>query len=318
VVDIDTVVQELYSLPPEAFTAARRVREREARATGDKELATSIHQLRKPSTGAWLTNQLVREHAAEIKSFLDLGAALREATTMLSGDQLRELGKQRRHLVNALIQQVRELADAAGHKVSQDTARAVEDTLHAALADEQAADRLSAGLLTDTLQGAGFLPAASTPSDKAVPNAPSTAGAKDQSTKDRSSRDRPTRGESTRGESTRGESTRGESTRLRVAGRQERADRDEQLARAAGLEAEAEENERQAAFDRTERALQEAAAVVSGLRAALQKAEAEQTTREQDHGRSQADRERATRAAQQAARRLDEAVQRRERLSHST
>lgn len=118
--DFDSVADELYSLPPEEFTAARNAREKEAKATGDKQLSTTIHNLRKPSTGAWLANQLVREHPDEVKSFLDLGAALREATAILSGDQLRELGKQRRQLVNALMQQVRELAKAAGHKVSQD------------------------------------------------------------------------------------------------------------------------------------------------------------------------------------------------------
>ena len=135
--DINIVADEPYALPPEGFTAARNVREKEAKAIGDKQLATAIHQLRKPSIGAWLANQLVREHSSEVRSFVDLGSALREATDMLSGDRLRELGKQRRQLVYALMQQVRGLADAAGHRVSQDTARRLEDTLHAALADER-------------------------------------------------------------------------------------------------------------------------------------------------------------------------------------
>ena len=137
--DIDSVANQLYALPPEEFTAARNVSEKEARAIGDKELADAIHQLRKPTMGAWLANQLMREHPGEVQSFVDLGASLREATAMLSGDQLRELGKQRRQLVYALMQQVRGLANAAGHKVSQDTARGLEDTLHAALSDQRAA-----------------------------------------------------------------------------------------------------------------------------------------------------------------------------------
>ena len=89
--DINIVAEELYALPPEGFTAARNVTEKEAKAIGDKHLAGAIHQLRKPSIGAWLANQLVREHPGEVQSFVDLGAALREATVMLSGDQLREL-----------------------------------------------------------------------------------------------------------------------------------------------------------------------------------------------------------------------------------
>ena len=156
--DIDSVAEELYSLPPERFTAARGVSEKAAKTIGDEQLAAAIHQLRKPSTGAWLANQLVRAHPDEVRSFLDLGPALREATAILSGDQLRELGKQRRQLVHALLQQIRGLARAAGHKISQDTSRGLEDTLHAALADERVADQLRAGRLTNTLQGAGFSP----------------------------------------------------------------------------------------------------------------------------------------------------------------
>ncbi len=157
--DIDSVADELYSLPPERFTAARGVSEKAAKAIGDDQLAAAIRQLRKPSTGAWLANQLVREHSDEVLAFLGLGPALREATTMLSGDQLRELGRQRRQRVYALMQQVRGLAGAAGHKVSQDTSRALEATLHAALADDRVADQLRAGRLTETVQGAGFSPA---------------------------------------------------------------------------------------------------------------------------------------------------------------
>ncbi|MEO6143397.1 MAG: hypothetical protein ABIP19_05400 [Dermatophilaceae bacterium] len=157
--DIDSVADELYSLPPERFTAARGVSEKAAKAIGDARLAAAIRQLRKPSTGAWLANQLVREHSDEVLAFLDLGPALREATTMLSGDHLRELGRQRRQRVHVLMQQARGLAVAAGHKVSHDTSRALEDTLHAALADDRVADQLRAGRLTETLQGAGFSPA---------------------------------------------------------------------------------------------------------------------------------------------------------------
>jgi len=151
-VDINSVADELYSLPPEEFTASRNLREQEAKALGDMLLAAEIHRLAKPNTAAWLANQLVREHSDEVRSFLDLGAAFSEATAMLSGDQLRELGRQRRERVRALLAQVRGLANASGHKVSQDAARAVESTLHAALADERVAEQLSAGRLTDTLQ----------------------------------------------------------------------------------------------------------------------------------------------------------------------
>ncbi|MEO8518639.1 MAG: hypothetical protein ABI438_05615 [Dermatophilaceae bacterium] len=158
--DINGVADELYSRPPEEFTAARNVFEKQAKASGDKQLAAVIHELRKPNTAAWLANQLVREHSDQVRTFLELGSAMRQATEMRSGDQLRELGRQRRELVSNLMRGVRVLAQAAGRKVSQDIARDVEDTLNAALADGAVADQLSAGRLADALQSGGFPPSA--------------------------------------------------------------------------------------------------------------------------------------------------------------
>jgi len=285
-VDINSVADELYSLPPEEFTAARNVTEKEANAIGDRQLAAAIHRLRKPSMGAWLANQLVREHPGEVQSFVDLGAALREATAMLSGDQLRELGKQRRQLVYALMQQARGLANAAGHKVSQDTAGRLEDTLHVALADERAAAQLRAGQLTDTLQGEGFPSAEATKSTEPTTGLPSAGSPKDKS------------------------------AGQRRADQLGRAQRDEQLARAAVREA-AEGLERaQTSVERAKAAAQEAASLVSGLRVKLDKAEVDASRREQEHQSAQAELVRADRTGQVAGERLDEAVQRRERLSY--
>jgi hypothetical protein len=155
-VDIDSVADELYALSPEDFTGARTTREKEAKAAGDKELAAAIHQLGKPNLVAWLANQLVRERADEIGPLLELGAALREATAALSGPDLRDLSRQQHQVVYALVQQAKSLARAMGRKVSPDTERGLEDSLHAALADESAAEQLLAGRLTTSLQRLGF------------------------------------------------------------------------------------------------------------------------------------------------------------------
>jgi hypothetical protein len=284
-VDINSVADQLYALPPEEFTAARTVSEQEAKANGDKQLAAAIHQLRKPTMGAWLANQLVREHPREVQSFVDLGASLREATAKLSGDQLRELDRQRRQLVYALMQQARGLANAAGHKVSQDTASRLEDTLHAALADERAAAQLRAGRLTDTLQGEGFPSTEATASTEPTTDLPSAGSPKD------------------------------ESAQQRRADQLGRAERDEQLARAAVLEAADGLVRAQASVERIQAAAKEAAKLVIGLRAKLDKAEVEASRREQEHQLAQTELVRADRTGQVAGRRLEEAVKRRERLS---
>jgi hypothetical protein len=154
--DIDEVADELYGLPPEEFTAARTRYEKEAKAAGDRSAATDIHGLAKPTVTAWLANQLVRAHRSELEPLLELGGALRDATENLDGDQLRELSRQQQKVMYALVQQARALARAAGRSVSEDAVRGLEETLRAALADEQAGGLLLAGHLTDGLHSSDF------------------------------------------------------------------------------------------------------------------------------------------------------------------
>ena len=155
-VDADDVADELYALPPEQFTAARNARAKEAKADGDRETAARIAALRKPTVLAWLVNLLVRELPDEIGGFLDLGDALRDATVTLSGPELRQLSGQRHRLVQALVRQARDLAREAGHRITEDVARGLEETLAAALTDPAVADQLRAGRLTSGLTATGF------------------------------------------------------------------------------------------------------------------------------------------------------------------
>lgn len=154
--DLEKVADELYAVPLERFTAVRTEREKQARSSGDRELAASIHSLSKPTTVAWLANQLARRHADQVGPLLELGAALREATATLRGEQLRTLTRQRHQVVQALIGQARALAAEAGQRVTDETARGLDETLTAALGDPEAARRLAAGRLTEGLLPAGF------------------------------------------------------------------------------------------------------------------------------------------------------------------
>jgi len=156
---LDEVADELYGLLPEEFTAARTRHEKEARQAGKRELAAAIHRLAKPTVAAWLANQLVREQGDELQALPQLGAGLRQATKRLAGDELRQLSRQRHEVVTALVQQARQLARATGHSVSEDTARALDDILQAALADEHAAEQLLAGRLAGPLERPGDWPA---------------------------------------------------------------------------------------------------------------------------------------------------------------
>lgn len=149
--DLETVADELYGLRPEEFTAARDARAAAARKAGDQPLAERIKALRRPSLSAWASNLLVRGEPDEVPALIRLGEGLRQAHRGMDGPRLRELSRQEHVLVDALSRQAGRLAADAGHAISEDARREVEQTLHAVLADERAARTWAEGRLTRPL-----------------------------------------------------------------------------------------------------------------------------------------------------------------------
>jgi chromosome segregation ATPase len=154
--DLPGIADELYGLAPTEFTAARNARAKEATAQKDKNLAEAIRRLPKPAASAWVVNALVRERGEEVGEVLALGAAMREAQAELDRDELAKLGQQRRRLVSALARSAGELAASLGQRVSATTEAEVEQTLHAAMADERAARALLSGRLLRALESVGL------------------------------------------------------------------------------------------------------------------------------------------------------------------
>ncbi|MFH7340898.1 hypothetical protein [Streptomyces sp. KHY 26] len=155
--DLDAVADELYALAPGDFTAARDERAKAARAAGDRELAERIHRLRRPTLAAWASNLLVREQPDEVRRLLQLGEALRQAHQDLDGEQLRELSAQQHQVTSALARQAGWLTAQAGQRISDDVRQEVQDTLHAVLADPDAAEQWAKGRLAKPLSApAGF------------------------------------------------------------------------------------------------------------------------------------------------------------------
>ncbi|PNG21421.1 hypothetical protein C1J00_14995, partial [Streptomyces cahuitamycinicus] len=157
--DYDSVADELYALRPEEFTAARASAVASARTAGDRELADRIGALRKPSLAAWVSNLLVRSSPGEVEPLLRLGEGLRQAHQDLDGAQLRELSRRQHALIRALSLQARQLAEGAGHPIGEGVQREVENTLHAVLADPEAAQAWAGGRLTKPLSAAVGFPA---------------------------------------------------------------------------------------------------------------------------------------------------------------
>ncbi|SEE66835.1 hypothetical protein SAMN05216532_8267 [Streptomyces sp. 2231.1] len=175
--DLDAVADELYALAPAVFTAARDERAKAARAAGDRELAEQIHRLRRPTLSAWASNLLVREQPDEVQRLVHLGEALRQAHQNLDGEQLRELSAQQHQVTFALAQQAGQLTARAGQPISDDTRQEVQDTLHAVLADPDAAQQWAKGRLTKPLSvPAGFPTLSRQPAPPATPPRTEPAG----------------------------------------------------------------------------------------------------------------------------------------------
>ncbi|MGK5691923.1 hypothetical protein ACSNOJ_03245 [Streptomyces sp. URMC 128] len=174
--DFDAVADELYALRPEEFTAARSSAVAAARTAGDRELAERIGALRKPSLAAWAGNLLVRSRPGDVEPLLRLGEGLRQAHQSLDRTQLRELSRQQHALIRALSAQARQLAAEAGHPIGEGVQREVENTLHAVLADPEAAEAWASGRLAKPLSAAVGFPAAAAGAvgERAVPDRATT------------------------------------------------------------------------------------------------------------------------------------------------
>jgi len=181
-VDLDTVADELYALPPEDFTTAR---DAAAKAADDAELKTAVKALRKPTASAHAVNQIVRDDPDAIDALLDLGDELREAMTGKAGD-VRALTEARREQISALLDK------ALPANIRDD----VTATLEAATADPELGAAVRSGRLVKPLRYAGFgampdlsdavatpLPDRRTPPRKPVKRATKTAPKKAASAK---------------------------------------------------------------------------------------------------------------------------------------
>jgi len=146
------IADELYALTLPEFTPARDARAKELKGT---DLAKEVKALKKPSLAAWVVNLLVRQEAEQVDQVLAVGAALRQAQESMSGDDLRQLTRQRRQVTAAVTTQARRLARENGQKITEAVAGQVEATLTAAMVDEGCAKAVRSGMLLTPLEATG-------------------------------------------------------------------------------------------------------------------------------------------------------------------
>jgi hypothetical protein len=144
-VDLDSAADELYAGSREEFTRRRKDLAKAARDQGDQQTAKAIDKLAKPTTSAWLANQLARDDSSDVGDVAEVGDALREAHANLSGADLKSLSQKRNKLVARLVEQAGALN---GSPLTESVVRELEEIFTTAVADPDVARVLLAGRLT--------------------------------------------------------------------------------------------------------------------------------------------------------------------------
>ena len=141
--DLREVAEALYAAPAAEFVERRSAAAADA---GDRDLAREIRGFRKPTAAAAAVNALVRDDPDAVHDVLGIGDRLRDAFAGRDREAIRELTRERQHLLQAVT---RDLGLSAA------VAREVEETLQAAVVDPAAAAAVRSGMLLRALQSTG-------------------------------------------------------------------------------------------------------------------------------------------------------------------
>jgi hypothetical protein len=75
----DELVHQLLTTPPDEFVAARNELVKQLKADGQREQATAVAGMRRPSWVDWALNVTAVEHASEVERFADAASLMRDA-----------------------------------------------------------------------------------------------------------------------------------------------------------------------------------------------------------------------------------------------
>jgi hypothetical protein len=145
-------IEQLYGVPPSAFTRERNAKATALRKAGQPAQAHAVSQLRRPSAPLWATNQLAHEDPKRLVGFIDSAERVRR-TQLLDPRAAGEALQRQRTELDALV------ATSATH-------RRISDTLLGAAVDRHRAQELREGRLTQELSAPGFEVLAGAPSGR--------------------------------------------------------------------------------------------------------------------------------------------------------
>ncbi|GAA2225252.1 hypothetical protein N1031_04720 [Herbiconiux moechotypicola] len=153
-----TVARELHASAPAAFVAARTARAKQAQAEGERDLAARIRALTKPSSAAWAVNALDSEQPELVERVVELGSALRAASTERDAARLRELAQARQALLAELAREARAVAEAFEVPLSDAAVGELQQSFQAAMVDPRAANAVRSGMLVRAIASDGLGP----------------------------------------------------------------------------------------------------------------------------------------------------------------
>jgi len=169
-IGVDEVADGLYGLPLDQFIVARNEAAKAMAASGDRNSATLVRKLPKPSMAAWLGNVLARRHSRAIDELVKLGTEFRQAQERGEGGEIRRLSTRRQELVIALLALADDEAKSAGLPPGAQARQQLAGTLDAVVADESAASEFRGGRLIAPLSHVGFGPVAAQGRGSKVPS----------------------------------------------------------------------------------------------------------------------------------------------------
>lgn len=154
--DLAAAVEELYAADPSDFVAVRSRLVAAAREAADRELATELGSLRKPTLVAWLLNQVARQEPEVVAPLTALGERMRTAQAQGDGAALTAARPERQERIEALVAATGRYARSRGVPFGRGAVDQVSSTAVAALADEASGHALASGRLLRPLTYAGF------------------------------------------------------------------------------------------------------------------------------------------------------------------
>jgi len=164
----EALLDELYSAPLDEFIQRRTALAKKLKADGRADDAAEVTAARKPTMPLWAANQLARRNRPAVDKLLTASGDLRKS--LGSGD--RDAFAQAQQAQADALRKLRDAAKRLLEKPTDATLDRVVATFRDASSDEELAERLAAGRLTeepepggfDTLAGLAFAPAR--PQDK--------------------------------------------------------------------------------------------------------------------------------------------------------